>query len=112
MSCDHNTITDLDLGEDKYVLVYCNDKFIFADFVVNKVTTAHTVEVYDTAQEIIDRGRDLGLADQVDLETLIKAMEHGATLSDDALNALLSVVWQLDMSYGIRMEALGFTRPE
>lgn len=111
MICDHNTMTDIVLPENKYVLVYCDDKFISAGFVINNVTTAHTVELFDTAQELIDRGRDLGLADQVGIENLITAMEHGAVLSDDGLAGLLSVAWLIDIGYGQRLEALGFTRP-
>jgi len=114
MSCDHNTITDIVL-DNGYALVYCDStlaaaEFVAAEFVTGQVTTAHTVETFATAQELLDRGLALGL--QCTTNHLIKAMEHGATLPPDIEALLLSYVWEDEyLTYWERMVALGYEKP-
>lgn len=110
MSCNHDTVANINLDEPKCVLVYCGDQLVQAGFVINEVSSAHTVEVYDTAQEVIDRGLELGLTCSED--HMIRAMEHGAVLPDEVMDYLHSVVWDMDLAYGERMEALGHPKPE
>lgn len=109
MICDHGTITNIILPVKKYVLVYCGDTFLAAEFVVNNVSSAHTVEILDSAQDIIDRGLALGLKCTTD--HLLTAMEHGAVLPDDVLNHMLSYIWDEDIRIIERIEALGYTKP-
>lgn len=110
MSCNHDTVTNINLDEPKCVLVYCEDKMIQAGFVINEVSSAHKVEVFDTAQEVIDRGLSLGLTCSVD--HMISAMENSAVLPDEVMDYLHSVIWDMDLAYGERMEALGHSKPE
>lgn len=107
MSCNHDTITDIRL-EDEYVLVYCGTDFKEGIFASGEVTSAHTVETFSTAQELIDRGVELGL--QCSTEHLITAMEHGAILPDDVLAYLLSYIWEDDIGYQERMNELGYKK--
>jgi len=110
MSCDHNTITDITLPAEKYILIYCGSDFIDAVFLKNKVTSAHTVEIFDTVQETIDRGVELGLVCGVG--HLVTALEHGATLNQDCWNILNANVWEVGSPYRKRMEDKGYTKPE
>lgn len=109
MICDHSTLTDIVLPENKFVLVYCGDTLIAAEFVVNNVTSSHTVEILDSAQDIIDRGLALGLKCTTD--HLLTSMEYGAVLPADVLAYMLSYIWDEDDRSINRMEALGYTQP-
>lgn len=107
MICDHDTITNVE-AEDQYILVYCDSLFIMAGFTGGLTSSAHTIETFNTAQALLDRGIELGL--DCTIEHLIKAMEHGATLPGDVEAYLLSVVWD-DNQYTERMKELGYTKP-
>jgi hypothetical protein len=108
MICTHNTVTNVTTN-DKYVLVHCGDDLIMAKFTGGETSSSHNVEVFDTAQEIIDRGLELGLTCSVD--HMLTAMEHGAILPQDSLDKLHLVVWDMDIDYINRMKALGYTQP-
>lgn len=110
MSCNHDIITDLDLPDNKHYLVYCDSVLIDSGHAKNKITSAHTVETFTAAQAHINKGLALGLPMKVD--HLIKAMEHGATLPANVIDDIHAVVWDMDMDYGKRMEALGHSKPE
>jgi len=101
MICDHSTETDLVL-DNKYVLIHCGGQFMAGDFTTNKVTSRHMVEVFDTAQELIDRGLELGL--ECSPRHAITAMEHGAVLPPDVMAGLNSL--NLDWDLAKRLEAL------
>ena len=74
------------------------------------ITSArHEVEELRTPQELVDRGRALGLTHTP--EQMIEAMEKGAVFLQNEMNDLEGVVWGLDMAYTKRMEALGYTEP-
>lgn len=107
MSCNHDTVTNIELGGE-YILVYCGTEFKEAVFVTGEVYSAHTVETFSTAQELIDRGAALGL--RCTTEHLIKAMEHGAILPPPVMDELLGYIWDEDIDYIKRMEALGYTQ--
>ncbi len=108
MICDHNTVTNV-VTENKYVLVHCGDDLIMAKFTGGETSSSHNVEVFDSAQEIIDRGLELGLTCGAD--DMITAMEHGAILPQESLDKLHLVVWDMDIYYIDRMKALGYTQP-
>lgn len=104
MACDHNTITNVIL-ENKHALVHCDGVFIMSELTSNQTTSAHEIEVFDTAQEALDRELELGIT--ISPDNLIRYMEKGATLPQALLDNLESEVPGLDISYSIRMEALG-----
>lgn len=74
-----------------------------ADFTTNRVTSRHTVEIFDTVQELVDRGLALGLA--CSPWHLIAAMEHGATIPP----AIVRWLGTQDLDWGLseRLGALG-----
>lgn len=109
MSCDHTTLTDI-VVEGKYTLVYCGGNLITGKLVTGKVTSAHTVELFDNVQGLIDRGVTLGLQCS-DVDFLLRALEHGGVLPHDHMEYLHSVVWDADISFQKRMIALGYTKP-
>lgn len=107
MICDHNTIKKTST-EDQFTLVYCDTKVLFAKYTSASTESLHTTETFETIQELIDRGLDLGLT--CSIEYLIKALEHGATLPDDVLAGLLDVVWDSGKTNTDKMEALGYKK--
>ena len=109
MSCDHNTITNLDLPSNKHYLVYCDGELIATGDTKNEISTPHEVETFVAAQAHANRGLALGLSFSIDHK--ITALENGATLPQNIIDGILDVVWDMDMDYGLRMEALGYTRP-
>lgn len=108
MNCDHSAITDI-VVVNKFVLIYCGDRLMAGCLVTGEVKSAHTVEVFDTVQELIDRGIDLGF--QCCVEYMIQSMECGAVLPSDVMAMLHSTVWDDDIGFQGRMIALGYSRP-
>ena len=104
-----STLVDLNLTEDKYILIYQGSVFRTAHFATNKVTSKDTVELFNTVQELFDRAYSLGLRCSTD--DLLKAMEHGATLPQDVMDELQSYIWEDNPLYIKRMEALGYVNP-
>lgn len=109
MACDHNTTTDTAKG-DKYILVYCGEKLLMAAYSGGTTSTAHTVEIMNSAQELLDRGLTLGLKCSID--QLLDAAEHGAILNDFCEAYLFSEVWNMDISFIDRAKALGYAEPQ
>lgn len=108
MACDHNTVTHTTL-EEKYILVYCSDRLIMADYTGGQTSSCHTVEIFADAQGLLDRGLDLGLA--CSIPQLLSAAEHGAVLNDFCVAYLMSEVWDMDIDLVRRAEALGYVNP-
>jgi len=108
MSCDHNTIEKITLNSE-YALVYCGTNFHDAIFSTRDVESAHTMEVFSTAQGLFDKAFSLGL--RCKTKHLLKAMEHGAVLPQEVMDELLGYIWGENPLYIKRMEALGFSQP-
>ncbi len=111
MLCDHDTKTIREIYvENKYVLIYCDGVLKSGKLVTGNVTTLHSYEIFDDVQGLVNRAEALGMQ-CTDLDMLIKVMEHGGVLPDDHMNYLLDNVWDADIGFQFRMEALGYTRP-
>lgn len=108
MTCDHNTITNI-VVDNKFVLIYCGDRAMSGCLVTGEVKSAHTVETFDTVQQLVDRVEALGF--ECCTEYLISAMELGATLSSELMTYLHSIVWGGDIGHQMRMIALGHSEP-
>ena len=108
MNCNHDTLTDTTV-EAKYVLVHCNDTLIAGKLVTGKVTSTHTVEVFDDVQSLVNKAEALGLQ-CTDLDLLIKILEHGGALPSDHMNYLLDNVWDADIGFQERMILLGYSK--
>lgn len=108
MICDHNTIKKTST-ESQFTLVYCGSEVLFAKYTSESTESRHTTETFETIQELIDRGLDLGLSCSVDFQ--IKALEHGAFFPPEIMTALLGVVWDLGKTISDRMNALGYEKP-
>ena len=103
-------ITDITVN-NKYVLIYNGSIYLSGSLTTGEVTSPHTVETFDTVQEIFDRGLELGLT--CTTRDLIKMMEHGAIITPDAEAHLLSYIWEDEYKiYWERMNALGYEKPE
>lgn len=102
--------TDINLTEDKYILVYQGNSFLSAHFATNKVSSNDTVEIFDTAQELFDRAFALGL--RCKTKHLLAAMEHGAVLPQVVMDELFSYIWDMGPIWEQRMSALGYEKPE
>tara|TARA_R110002020_G_scaffold144145_1_gene317014 strand:+ start:18623 stop:18934 length:312 start_codon:yes stop_codon:yes gene_type:complete len=102
-------ITDI-IVNNKYVLIYDGIELKSGTLTTGQVSSPFDVEIFDTAQEVIDRGIILNLT--CNTEYLISSMEHGATLPADILAYLLGYVWGTDIGYQERMIELGYIKPE
>lgn len=100
-------ITDITVN-NKYVLIYSGDTYKSGTLTTGQVTSPFTVEVFDTVQKIFDRGLALGL--KCSTENLIDMMEKGAVIPAPVEADLLSYIWEEDIGYVQRMEALGYTQ--
>lgn len=109
MICDHSTLTNT-TSQDQYVLVYCGTTVLFAEYTGYVTSTCHNVETFETAQDLVDRGLDLGL--QCGDDFMLKAMEHGATFPTDIMEYLHSLVWTSSSRNVERMKALGYSVPK
>ena len=101
-------ITDITVN-NKYVLLYDGLTLKSNTLTTGQVTSPFTVETFTTPQSHMNRGLALGLT--FSTEHLIKAMERGVTLPQAVLDGPLGGVWEGDIGYQLRMEALGFARP-
>ena len=109
MICDHSTIKKTSTG-DKFTLVYCDGKVLYAKYTPEVTESRHTTETFTTIQSLVDRGLSLGLTCNVDF--LIKALEHGATLPEEVITILIGDVWDSGYSNTLRMKALGYEPPK
>ena len=108
MSCDHDTLTNLDLSNKEYTLIYCSN-FVAADF-TKKVMGRHNIESFTTYSALESRVSTLSLT--VGLDYSVKFLEQGAVPTQSELDSIISAVWTLDDIELIRrMESLGHSSP-
>jgi hypothetical protein len=101
-------ITDI-VVDNKYVLLYDGTTLKSSTLTTGNVTSPFTVETFTDPQAHMNRGLALELT--FSTEHLIKAMERGVTLPQEAIDGPLGGVWEDDIGYQQRMEALGYTKP-
>lgn len=94
---------------NKYYLVYDGNDFIMAGFATGELSSNETIEVFDTAQEIVDRAYELGFAFDLYIENLLQFLEDGANLNQDYLDYLYNSSEVLNNPYYLQRmnDALG-----
>lgn len=97
-------ITDI-IVTNKYVLIYDGEELKSGSLTTGQVTSPFTVETFDTAQEILDRGVELGIS--CDTEYQLQLMEHGAIMPEPRISLIKENVPYMDVGHRIRMVALG-----
>ena len=96
---------------NKYYLVYDGSTFIMAGFATGELSSNKTIETFDDAQSMVDRGLELGLVSDIDYR--IQALEHGAVFPQALMDQHLLDVWSSGSDYFIkRMMDLGYSEPE
>lgn len=62
MTCDHNIINNTLHTGEKFILVYHDEtNYIMATLTSNQTTSAHQMEEFDTAQDLVDQADIYGI---------------------------------------------------
>ncbi len=103
-------MTDITVN-NKYVLIYDGSTYKSGTLTTGEVKSPYTVEVFDTVQDIFDRGLELGF--NCSTEDRVRMLEAGVLLPADVEAHLLSYIWGDEyMHYWKRMEDLEYEQPK